>query len=96
MDKDWFRSGRAFSTDNRQETRRNVSIPSYIHLPEQRKRIRCLVTDLSQHGAAISVENADQLPDDFVLLLAASEDMRRDCKVVRRGKIALGVRFQKR
>lgn len=96
MDQDWFRSGLGFSSDNRRGTRRNVSIPSRIHLPEQGRRVRCLVTDLSQRGASISVEKADQLPDNFVLLLAASEDMRRDCKVVRRGKIALGVRFENR
>lgn len=58
--------------------------------------MRCVVTDLSQRGASIAMENADQLPDDFVLLLGASEDMRRDCRVVRRGKLALGVSFRRR
>jgi hypothetical protein len=96
MDNDWFRSGRGFSSDKRKEKRRTVSLPSLIVLPQECNRLRCVVTDLSQSGASISIEHADQLPDDFVLFLAASESMRRVCTVVRRGKTALGVRFQKR
>ena len=55
----------------------------------------CVVTDVSQTGARVKVEDGGSLPDDFILRLAGGENPRRVCHLVWRAKSQAGVRFEK-
>jgi hypothetical protein len=37
---------------------------------EAGQRCKCVITNISDHGAHISIADSDALPDSFVLLLA--------------------------
>lgn len=56
----------------------------------------CAIADISETGARIDVENADALPDRFVLLLAGNGSPRRRCRVIWRQQHQIGVSFEQR
>jgi hypothetical protein len=53
----------------------------------------CALHDISQSGARIDVENADIVPDHFVLLLSGNGKARRNCQVIWRQPQQIGVHF---
>ena len=53
----------------------------------------CIVRNVSTIGALIEVKLADDVPDDFELIVD-SITLHESCAVVRRTKHMLGVRFQ--
>lgn len=59
----------------------------------------CALADISDTGARIDVEKAEELPDQFFLLLSRRHTLttpRRICRVVWRKPGQLGVRFERR
>lgn len=56
----------------------------------------CVLSDISDTGARIAVETADELPDRFVLLLSGNGSPRRKCRVVWRQPTQVGVNFDGR
>jgi len=63
---------------------------------EDGKRSKCLWTDISDKGACINLPDAQDIPDDFVLLLAETGSPRRRCRVIWRKPDQLGVKFETR
>jgi hypothetical protein len=57
---------------------------------------RCRLSDVSMTGARIDVEDADKLPDQFMLFLSKTGSARRACRVVWRKPDQVGVKFQTR
>jgi len=71
-----------------------VSRPARIRLSAlsgKAQEIECMVLNLSETGAKISVARAD-IPDRFILKVDG-EDIARTCQVVRRAARELGVRY---
>lgn len=55
-------------------------------------RVACTITNVSEGGAALTLRNIADLPDEFELLVA-SEDMIVPCSVVHRTEGRVGVRY---
>ena len=56
------------------------------------QRCECVITNISDRGAHISIAGSDALPDSFVLLLAENGATRRRCRVIWR-KPRVGIKF---
>jgi len=56
----------------------------------------CRLSDISQAGARIDVEENVTLPDQFMLLLSNNGAARRACRVVWRNERQIGVKFEPR
>jgi len=54
----------------------------------------CTLLDVSQSGARVMLDQAEELPDRFVLLLSANGGARRRCRVIWRDGTTLGVTFE--
>jgi hypothetical protein len=56
----------------------------------------CVLSDISDTGARIDVEDAANLPDRFMLLLSGTGSARRRCRIVWRAPAQVGVAFERR
>jgi hypothetical protein len=56
----------------------------------------CTLSDISDTGARIDVETAEQLPDSFTLILSGNGAPQRKCRVVWRQPTQVGVNFEMR
>ena len=56
----------------------------------------CMLSDISDTGARIDVDTADELPDRFTLVLSGNGSPRRKCRVVWRQPTQVGVNFDGR
>jgi hypothetical protein len=81
--------------DKRRAIRRPMRYHAVLDLPEGVQR-GCMLSDISQTGARIDVETADELPDHFVLLLSGNGSPRRKCRIVWRQPTQVGVSFDGR
>jgi len=81
------------SKDKRKSRRRPIRYVAWA-AADSGERQSCLLSDMSETGARIDVENADQVPDHFMLLLSANGAARRACHVVWRKPTQIGVRFE--
>lgn len=80
------------SIDRRQHTRVKWGSPGHIQTGEDKAKRFCLVSDLSDGGAKLTLAAYDLLPDEFTLHLAPAEAAKK-CQVVWRSKGAVGVEF---
>lgn len=96
MSAGWLYGDRQRHDERRREVRRRLSIASIAYVPKTRLRFACTVVDLSQRGARVHCDEADSLPDAFVLYIDGAEAISRVCEVVRRSGANLGVRFRYR
>ncbi len=55
----------------------------------------CTLSDISETGARIDVETAEELPDRFTLLLSGNGAPKRSCRVVWRQPTQIGVEFER-
>jgi hypothetical protein len=53
----------------------------------------CVLSDISNTGARITVEDVDTIPDSFMLMLARNGKALRPCRVIWRKPKMLGVSF---
>lgn len=56
----------------------------------------CVLSDISDTGARIDVEDSTTVPDNFMLLLSNNGSARRKCRVVWRKPRQVGVKFGRR
>ena len=59
------------------------------------QRLGCVVSDISDTGARIDVQDSNAIPDQFVLLLSSNGAARRFCRVVWRKPTQMGVKFER-
>jgi PilZ domain len=78
--------------DKRKARRQPMRYTAWI-APKPRELHGCVLSDISDTGARISVENADAIPDSFMLLLARNGKALRPCRVIWRKPQQLGVSF---
>jgi hypothetical protein len=58
------------------------------------ERCDCALSDISHIGARINIPDSEEIPDKFLLLLAANGSARRRCRVIWRKPRELGVKFE--
>ena len=56
----------------------------------------CVLTDVSETGCRIDIDDSKPIPDRFVLLLAMNASARRKCRVVWRKARQIGVKFERK
>src|SRR3954469_20661584 len=78
--------------NKRNSIRRPVRYTAWIAL-KAKKLHGCVVSDISDSGARLSVENAASLPDEFLLFLSSRGTASRKCRVVWRKTKQIGVEF---
>lgn len=81
--------------DNRKSRRRQVRYTAWMALSAEAHH-GCLLSDISETGARIDVDDAETVPDHFELWLASNGSARRICQVVWRKPTQIGVRFERR
>ena len=54
----------------------------------------CMVSDISENGARLEVEGAEELPDEFQLLLSGESGIYRKCRAIWRMHNQIGVQFE--
>jgi len=55
----------------------------------------CALSDISDSGARIDIDDSKTIPNSFMLLLASNGSARRKCKVVWRKPRQIGVTFER-
>ena len=79
--------------DNRKDRRRPMRYTAWVALgPKQLHR--CVVSDISESGARIVVEDSSQIPNCFFLFLSPTGAARRACRVVWRNGVQFGIKFE--
>jgi hypothetical protein len=81
------------STKSRNSTRRNVRNGARLVGTDGSALGLCVMADLSGTGACLQVDALDALPDEFILLLSHSGQLRRKCAVAWRTETSIGVKF---
>jgi PilZ domain len=80
--------------DSRRKERRPVRYSAWLALSPN-KRLACLLSDVSETGACIAVEDSDVIPIIFYLLLSENGSVHRACRVVWRKPTQIGVKFER-
>jgi PilZ domain len=77
----------------RKKPRRQFHYNAKILIDKTTPPIACSISDISESGARLSLENDRELPETFMLLLTANGGARRHCRVVWREGLMIGVEF---
>jgi hypothetical protein len=86
-------SGSHSRTELRKTPRQHFHYAAKI-LTDRKEPLRpCLISDISEGGARLLLDNNDELPDRFMLLLSARGETRRRCRVIWRKDLTVGVAF---
>ena len=80
--------------DKRKAPRRVMRYTAWI-AQEGEQLHGCALSDISDTGARLRVEDPDKLPDTFMLILSRNGAPKRSCKVVWRKDGELGVAFDR-
>jgi hypothetical protein len=81
--------------DKRKALRRPIRYSAWLALgPDDLHG--CVLSDVSDTGARIDIDETKEIPDHFMLWLSNSGSARRKCKVVWRKPRQLGVNFERR
>jgi PilZ domain len=83
----------AMREELRKHRRQKLHYNAYVDLCDGMPVPACRLVDVSEHGAQLTLASAADLPDQFVLLLAESGKVRRQCRVAWRSEKQLGVQF---
>ncbi|HZL31727.1 MAG TPA: PilZ domain-containing protein [Pseudolabrys sp.] len=81
--------------DKREAVRRAMRYTAWLTLDGDELH-GCALSDISDTGARIDVEDSDRLPDHFMLLLSGNGVARRKCRIVWRQPRQIGVTFERR
>ena len=83
------------SANRRKAVRRAIGYSARIIASDGSWDRACRVLDVSQTGAKLAVEQATQLPKDFILALSQQGTASRRCRVVWAGGSEIGVAFER-
>jgi hypothetical protein len=78
--------------DQRKAPRRPMRYSAWIALPDK-KLHGCALSDISDTGARIEIDDSEIVPDRFPLFLSSNGAARRICTVVWRKPKQIGVTF---
>ena len=83
-------------SDKRKSPRKTMRFGAWVQDGETTPR-SCVLADVSDTGARLEVENPDDIPELFTLLLTGRrESPRRRCRVKWRSEDQVGVEFEVR
>ena len=77
----------------RQERRDKVDRPAWISVGDNQPLRKCIVVDISDSGAKLTVDDVDDLPEIFSLWLSRHGHPRYGCRIVWSGRNKIGVQF---
>jgi hypothetical protein len=80
--------------EKRQARRQPLRYTAWVALTAN-QRHGCVVSDVSDTGARIDVQDSKTIPDHFVLMLSSNGAARRFCRVVWRKPTQVGVKFER-
>jgi hypothetical protein len=80
--------------EKRKARRRPLRYSAWIALDDDILQ-GCALSDISDLGARIDVEDSKALPDSFCLMLSGRGSARRECRVIWRKETQVGVAFEK-
>jgi hypothetical protein len=86
--------GGSMVKDKRKALRRPMRYTAWVAL-EGDQLHGCALSDISESGARIDIDDSKSIPDNFMLLLASNGSARRRCRVVWRKPRQLGVTFNR-
>jgi hypothetical protein len=78
--------------DKRRAKRRTVRYGAWLALADG-SLSECVLSDISESGARLVVDDSAVVPEKFVLVLSLNGAARRGCKVVWRNPQQVGVKF---
>ena len=78
--------------EKRRAKRQPLRYTAWVALTAE-QRHGCVVSDVSESGARIDVQDSTELPDHFVLMLTSNGSARRYCRVMWRKPTQVGVQF---
>jgi hypothetical protein len=81
-------------TDKRKTRRQAMRYTAWVLLAGNQK-YGCVLSDISEAGARIDVQDAKKLPGHFLLLLSGNGSARRACSVIWRKGNQVGVKFER-
>jgi hypothetical protein len=79
--------------DLRSKPRRRMHYPALIDLGIGQPHRECMIWDISEIGACLTLNEAGSTPDEFQLLLSRGGEVLRRCRVIWRSDLQIGVRF---
>jgi hypothetical protein len=79
--------------DLRKKPRRHFHYNASILTGPKDAPVQCEILDISSIGARIQLEKDCELPERFMLLLTATGDAHRRCRVVWREELTVGIEF---
>jgi hypothetical protein len=77
----------------RKSPRQNFRYGARILIAKDAPQVICSIIDISTGGARLLLKSNEALPETFILLLAKSGMPRRDCRLVWRDGLSIGVKF---
>jgi hypothetical protein len=80
--------------DKRKSVRRPVRYTAWVAL-EAGQLHGCVLSDVSDSGARIDIDETKEIPDQFTLLLASNGSAQRKCRVIWRQPRQIGVTFDR-
>jgi hypothetical protein len=80
--------------EKRQARRQPLRYTAWVALTAD-QRHGCVVSDVSDTGACIDVQDSTTIPDHFVLMLSSNGAARRFCRVMWRKPTQVGVKFER-
>lgn len=80
--------------EKRRARRQSLRYTAWVALTAD-QRHGCVVSDVSETGARIDVQDSKILPDAFVLMLTSNGAARRFCHIVWRKPTQVGVKFER-
>jgi PilZ domain len=81
------------SSNKRRTARQTVNSAAWLEIDGDARLRRCRLVDISANGARLIVENVDDIPDSFNLLLSRFGRLQYRCNVVRKRGDEVGVEF---
>jgi hypothetical protein len=78
--------------EKRKAARKRLRYTAWVALSAE-ERHGCVLSDVSESGARIDVQDSNIVPDCFVLMLTNNGAARRYCRVMWRKPTQIGVRF---
>ena len=84
---------RRSGTDMRKQPRRHFQYRAQILIGKQGPLRACSIADISEGGARLMLQTAEDLPSRFVLVLSARGGARRVCRLVWQEGAIAGVEF---
>ncbi len=81
--------------NKRKSRRRPIRYTAWLVLEDHRLH-GCQLSDASDTGVRLDVQDSNIVPDTFTLLLAGNGSAQRKCRVVWRKPQQVGVKFERR